>query len=227
MIKRAWANPATRLMSAALVRARIPGRPRRRAAAKLREICLEAALSEFVEHGFKGATIEGAARRAKASRSTVYRMFTNKETLFRAIHRWVLESRQSDLRILLASGLAPQAMLGAVIEKIYLDSVRPRDLALTRLFVAEAHRFPELTDALFEHSLFEPLIDYLKGLAERGMADIDDPVEAAWDLSALAGGGLKMLLKEPIADPAALRTRTARLMRLLCHGWLRLPDVAK
>lgn len=204
------------------VKGRAPGRPTRQAALRLREICLNAALTEFVTNGFQGTTIGGVAQRAKASRATVYRMFGSKEALFRAVHQWVLEGRQSDLRELLARTNVPvQTMLVEVIEKIASDSVRPRDLALTRLFVTEAHRFPELGDSLFEHSLFAPLIDYLREQKERGTLAFDDPVEAAWDLTALASGGIKMLIKPPQTNTAALKARAQRLLHLLQDGWLR------
>jgi AcrR family transcriptional regulator len=204
------------------VQPRIPGRPTQKAAVELKEICLDAALAEFVVNGFQGTTIDGVAQRAKASRATVYRMFGSKEALFRAVHQWVLEQRQSDLRALLARDNLPvDVMLAEAIEKIAADSVRPRDLALTRLFIAEAHRFPELVDSLFEHSLFEPLIDYLREQKERGTLAIDDPVEAAWDLTALAAGGIKMLIDPGMQNRAAVKTRVARVMNLLRHGWLR------
>jgi len=206
------------------VRAREPGRPTQQAALHLREICLEAALAEFLARGFEGATIDGVARHAKASRATVYRMFGNKESLFRSVHEWVLEGRQSDLRTLLDTDRPPFEMLAAVIERIYLDFTQPRVLALTRLFIAESHRFPELADSLFEHFLFEPLIDYLRRLSERGVARIDDPVEAAWDLTTLAGGGIRMLLMAPLTDPEHLQARTQRLTRLVTAGWLRHPE---
>lgn len=213
--------PEARSATRARVRPRVPGRPTQKAAAQLREICLAAGFDEFVERGFAAATIDGVARRAKASRSTVYRLFGDKEVLFRAVHQWALESRQSDLRTLLETDRPPKAMLALLIEQIYGDSVRPRDLALTRLFIAESRRFPELADILFEHALFEPLIEYLRSLAERGIVAIDDPVEAAWDFTALAVGGVRMLLKEPIVEPRALRARTARLTNLITRGWLR------
>ncbi len=215
------ATPVRPAAKAKKVQARVPGRPTQQAAAALRDICLEAALDEFFAHGFEGATIDGVAKRAKASRATVYRMFGNKEALFRAVHQWFMERRQSNLRALLEDDLQPYAMLVALIEKIYQDSVRPRDLAVTRLFVAESHRFPELTDSLFEHALFEPLIDYLRRQAELGIFDIQDPVEAAWDLTALAGGGIRMLITPPLTDPAAVRARAERLAALATKGWLR------
>ena len=207
------------------VRARVPGRPTQQNALRLREICLSAALDEFIRHGFAAATIDGVARRAKASRNTVYRTFRDKETLFRAVHRWALEGRQSDLRKLLQADHPPEEMLALVIEKVYVDSTRPRDLAMTRLFVAEGVRFPDLTDSLFEKSLFEPLIEYLADLARRGIADIEDPLHAAWDLTALAGGGILMLLKKPITHPAELRARTQRLAKLVTRGWLHPKEI--
>jgi len=50
--------------------------------------------------------------------------------------------------------------------------------------------------------------------------DIDDAVESAWDLAALATGGVRLLIAAPIGDPAALKRRIRRVTRLLTHGWL-------
>ncbi len=50
-----------------------------------REEILEAALREFVARGFSGASMEAIARRAKASKETLYAWFGNKEKLFNTL----------------------------------------------------------------------------------------------------------------------------------------------
>ncbi len=49
-----------------------------------REI-LDAALQEFTSKGYSGASMEAIARRARASKETLYAWFENKETLFNTL----------------------------------------------------------------------------------------------------------------------------------------------
>jgi AcrR family transcriptional regulator len=57
----------------------------RQSAAERREEILEAALDEFAEHGFHGASTEAIARRAGISQPYVFRLFGTKQELFKAV----------------------------------------------------------------------------------------------------------------------------------------------
>lgn len=48
-----------------------------------RDAILEAAIEEFIEHGFAGVRMEHVAERAGYNKALVYRWFNNKKTLFR------------------------------------------------------------------------------------------------------------------------------------------------
>jgi|694.fasta_scaffold135794_2 AcrR family transcriptional regulator len=49
---------------------------------RTRDAILDAAIAEFIEHGFSGVRIEHVAKRAGYNKSLVYRWFRDKETLF-------------------------------------------------------------------------------------------------------------------------------------------------
>jgi AcrR family transcriptional regulator len=57
----------------------------RQSAAERRDEILEAALEEFAEHGYHGASREAFARRAGISQPYVFRLFGTKQELFKAV----------------------------------------------------------------------------------------------------------------------------------------------
>jgi AcrR family transcriptional regulator len=50
-----------------------------------REAILDAAVVEFERHGFRRVALDDVARRARVSRTTIYRRFTNKDELVSAV----------------------------------------------------------------------------------------------------------------------------------------------
>jgi AcrR family transcriptional regulator len=57
----------------------------RKSQVERREEILEAAVDEFGEHGYHGASTEGIARRAGISQPYVFRLFGTKQELFKAV----------------------------------------------------------------------------------------------------------------------------------------------
>jgi TetR/AcrR family transcriptional regulator, mexJK operon transcriptional repressor len=150
-----------------------------------REAILEAATTLFLRNGYLGTSMDEVAARARVSKQTVYKAFSDKESLFSEIvsravseaadpvHADVLDLEDtgdidSDLR-----GLARQ-LLGRVIQ--------PRILQLRRLVIGEAGRFPELGRTFYEQGpgrTIAALATVFERLAERGVLQLDDPLLAA------------------------------------------------
>jgi AcrR family transcriptional regulator len=63
----------------------------RGAAADRREDVLDAAIAEFAEHGFHGASTPAIARRAGISQPYIYALFPSKKALFLAAHTRVVD----------------------------------------------------------------------------------------------------------------------------------------
>jgi AcrR family transcriptional regulator len=61
------------------------GRPRGRDADASRRELLDAAAAEFAARGYRGATVDGIARRAGLSKGTFYWVFGSKDDVFRAL----------------------------------------------------------------------------------------------------------------------------------------------
>jgi AcrR family transcriptional regulator len=71
-------------------RERRPGRPR---SAEADEAILQAAIDDFVEHGWDGLTIEGVAARAGVSKTTIYRRYQCRIDLLLAAARRLAQER--------------------------------------------------------------------------------------------------------------------------------------
>jgi AcrR family transcriptional regulator len=101
----------------------------RQSAAERREEILEAALEEFAEHGYHGASTEAIARRAGISQPYVFRLFGTKQELFKAVaarcFRETLEMFQRS-----AEGLRGQEALEAIgtayVDRLMNDRTRLR-----------------------------------------------------------------------------------------------------
>jgi len=120
---------------------------RRRKEARPDEI-IEAARAVFVERGFAAARVDEIARKAGASKGTVYLYFPTKEALFEAVMRVNVVS------VIEASAAAGQGdhdfpapvELRMVMETFYREFVATDRKKLMHLMIAEGPHFPALVD---------------------------------------------------------------------------------
>lgn len=113
------------------------------------EQILDAALEEFANQGFAGATIKRIAQRAKlASQALIYWYFPTKDALFQAVLARSLPITQvvSDGAPLLDQ--PPEQVLPQLARAYLAMADRPAALRLVRLFAPEALRRPEVAELL-------------------------------------------------------------------------------
>lgn len=116
------------------------GRPRREEAGAIDRRLLDAAFELFLAQGFAGTSCEAVARLAGAGKASLYARFANKDQLFEAVIRRhsatlpQLEPVPSGLPLAERLRLAGQDMLE--------HASRPETLAMMRLVIATADRFP-------------------------------------------------------------------------------------
>ena len=177
------------------------GRPSHDDSLALRTTILREALEEFLARGFEGANIDAIARRAGVGRATIYRQYGGKDSLFRA----AVENRNAaliaDLRAVTSQQKPPEVVLLEIIERIYEALTSAETLAIVRLSVAEAGRFPDICAAIWEaetREILAPVVEYLGRLKTDGILDLGDPPDAAYHLINLACGGLRFLLNKPL-----------------------------
>src|SRR5712671_2369716 len=126
------------------------GRPSRLESAQLSDRILDVATALFLSHGFGATSIEAVAKRAGISKRTFYHRFRGKEVLFEAVVRRLIDlwTPPFDTALLEAPSLAEG--LQRVAEHMLNVALTPEALALHRMVIAEAPRFPGLARVLHE-----------------------------------------------------------------------------
>ncbi|NDL65823.1 TetR family transcriptional regulator [Enterobacteriales bacterium SAP-6] len=98
----------------------------------------------FMDHGFAAVTMESIALAAASSKATLYSYFSSKEALFEA---YVVEAGKGLVERLLDAPTESQELV-VILHRLgisYLELVtQPNIVALNRLIIGEAGRFPEL-----------------------------------------------------------------------------------
>lgn len=150
------------------------GRPRRELAGDVDRRLLEAALHLFMERGFEGTSCKEVAGLAGAGKASLYARFANKEALFTAAIRHQIGSPLQS-----TADVDPHLCLEERLRRVGLailqHALLPRTLAVMRLVVATATRFPDL--AAHANQLgWEGGIERVKGAI---LAGSDQPVEPA------------------------------------------------
>ena len=108
--------------------------PRTRIQAENREIILEAALEVFSASGFRGATVDGIARRAGMSKPNLLYYFKRKDDIYVAVLERTLEDWLAPLRRLDAQGDPLQEIGGYIRAKLRMSRDNPK---ASRLFANE------------------------------------------------------------------------------------------
>lgn len=200
---------------------RARGRPTHADAVRQREDLLAIALQAFLEEGFAGSSIEGIARRAKVSKSTVYLQYHNKNELFRATALRGLASVRSELGTSIREKIPVEAGLLSIIGRVQTLAADQALRDLSRLLIAESLRFPDIAATMLSEidHLFEPIADYLRRANERGVLAVPNPTSGARDLAMLAIGGFNFLLAEPPTSRHEIKARAEEVLTLLSRSW--------
>jgi TetR/AcrR family transcriptional regulator, mexJK operon transcriptional repressor len=153
-----------------------------------------AALLLFTRDGYERTSVDAIAAEAGVSKRTVYNHFGDKENLF----VWVVQSTFSSLLGLVSDivdrGLSDvrdepalePALVATVLELSRTVTQLPERVALVRLIISEASRFPVLAQPWRSRGTITDLfVKQLIRLAALGLLTFDDPVEATQHLTAL------------------------------------------
>src|SRR5580704_7740374 len=124
------------------------GRPPKELAGEVDARILAAARKVFVERGFEGASIDEIAEVARSGKPTIYARFGDKRALFTEVVARDVLSRITEFKTEVPTGATiEERFTSAAITLLHwgLDSER---IALMRLAIAEAHRFPDLASTV-------------------------------------------------------------------------------
>ncbi len=159
--------------------------------AKRRQV-LSGARDVFLRQGFDGASMNEIAREAGVSKGTLYVYFSSKENLFAELVR---EERLSQSERVFTLN-EDDHDVGAVLNRLGVSLVehagQPSSIALVRMVIAAAAKFPEIGIAFYETGPafgIARLSRYLAKQAEAGVLELPDPERAASQFLDLCMGG--------------------------------------
>jgi AcrR family transcriptional regulator len=138
------------------------GRPSLQEAERLGETILAVATDLFLRHGYGATSVEAIAERARISKRTFYHRFPDKSALFGAVVHRIIEGLRPPPDIPLFAGETIDEILRRLAKLMLQAALTPAALALNRLVVAEAQRFPDLAAALDHEG---STAEVLKGIA--------------------------------------------------------------
>jgi TetR/AcrR family transcriptional repressor of mexJK operon len=132
------------------------GRPTQHEAARLTGRIVEAATALFLDEGYGSTSVEAIAQRAGMSKRTLYARYANKEQIFAAVVRSIVDQLRPPRSVPLIEEGILQDVLVRLAGFILNAALAPKALGLFRLMVAESARFPELTSvAANQGAMFE------------------------------------------------------------------------
>lgn len=146
--------------------------PRRKRQAEKRLALLDAAMVVFLTEGYTGTSMQAVADRAGVSKMTLYRHFQDKEELFLAMFFEQCMRSRGRATVEPAQDVSEAI---AALEEFARGFVRaftdPGALALFRMLIGEAGRFPQLGKAFYAHGPSQEIADIeviLSGLLPPG-----------------------------------------------------------
>ena len=181
------------------------GRPRAADAAARRARVIDAAFDELVDRGYDKVTMSGIARRAGASKETLYSWFGNRDGLFATLIGENADEAAARVAAALAADDDARDTLIAFADGRLTLLTSERSIALNRAAMSS----PALATVLLAGGRHRigPLVEtYLTALHDAGVIDAPDPSGAFGLLYGLTirDTQIRVLLGEP-APPASMR----------------------
>ena len=167
--------------------------PSRRQARRQERRALIVALAQrmFDEHGYGGTTMSGVAAALGGSKSTLWAYFASKEDLFAAVlDQLVAEFAPA---ITLDENAPLESMLRRYATEFVTMMLSPQIVALNRLVVGEASRFPELGRLFYTRGpqrRHSALARYFSAQIAQGRLRPVDPMRASAQFHHLCQAGL-------------------------------------
>jgi AcrR family transcriptional regulator len=203
--RRATRRPAARKRRSAR------GRPPAKEAAIRAERLIDVATEVFLEHGYKGASMSEIARRAGASKQTLYARYPSKAALFAAL----VERKAAHLFEAIGPLSEDRSLRDTLLRcaSELLDLILSEDArGVHRVVIAECLEFPELSKVFWEYGPGRTramLIEYFRAQQKLGNMRCENPDHAVEAFFGLLIGSANLRtnlgLPTPIMSLAARR----------------------
>lgn len=170
------------------------GPPVSRRRSRKRQAIIEAAKAVFFEDGYAGASMERITARAGVSKATIYAHFASKEEILREVVDAVVAPIASHY---VTTATQPEDFedgLRKLARMIARNAVLPDVIALERLVIAEALRFPELGALYLRNAVLPALMLFcprFEAAMDSGRLRRDDPMKAVLHFAEWCTGSLR------------------------------------
>ncbi|HVJ06988.1 MAG TPA: TetR/AcrR family transcriptional regulator [Acidisarcina sp.] len=175
---------------------------------------LDIAAEVFVSEGFEAASVGEIARRAKASKQTIYLHYPSKAELFQAVITWRVDATYCRIASLLISDDPPQKALmtfGAGLLDMVLEASA---VGLLRLVYMESRRFPQLGELIYNQGAgrgLAKLESYIRKQRDLGRLRVEDTEIAAEQFLDMITGRLLMRAALGVAPNPSQRDKKSRV----------------
>ena len=167
-------------------------------------------MAELIEHGFEGVTMLKVAKRAGASKETLYNWFGNRDGLFEALITRNGDQAAAGVQAALASDGSPRDVLEGFAVGLLTLLTRPESVALNRAAMSSR---PLATLLLAGgRNRVGPIVEqYLAELDQQGVLAAPDPAASFRLLYGLVieDAQIQVLLGEPAPSTKAIRAHAA------------------
>lgn len=178
-------------------------RPSKRGAKRL-EAILAAAERVFLDKGFEGTSLDEVARRAGASKATIYTYFKNKVGLFRAIQTAKLDTVFDAAALAERHHVPIDQALRHLGHSFLMPLLSPVAIKVYRLMVSQGGDFPDLAATWFEHGprrAIAGVAGVLRAHAAQGEILVSDPEQSAEFFLMMLRGVLHLKAVTALSQP--------------------------
>lgn len=196
-----------------------------------RDAILDLAEASFLELGYSGATMSAIAGMLGGSKATLWRYFPSKELLFTAALDRATGELHTGLEAILEQRNEVFPTLCDFCEEYLLRTTSPRAVALQRVVIGEAGRFPELGRIFYERGPNKTILiltEYLERSMVDGIIRQEDPLEVALMLIGRCIVGVQQpLLMRAINDVnlEVIRFKVQGAVRMLLRSLSTIPNI--
>lgn len=169
---------------------------------------IDAAGHLFIQQGYAAVTMESIATAAGKSKVTLYNYFSNKEELFEAFVVQAGAGAVEELAKVYDENDGAQEILQRLGLALLRLVSRPDVIALNRLIIGEARRYPELARIFFKNGpqrTVDVLVEVIARCMEGGKITARDAETAALHFKGICAGDLIENLMWGTANPPTKR----------------------
>ena len=146
------------------------GRPSQAMAEQLDERLIQTATKLFLTEGYGQTSIEMIAKQAGISKRTFYDRYKDKSAIFATVTRRLIDQMRPKGKVHLFDESTLSEILHRLAQIILRAALGKEALALQRLMLAEATRFPELALIMEKQGARREAIELIAGLLEKETA---------------------------------------------------------